>query len=96
MNYNNIFNNSISQLGMGFTAHKNNTQEMVDKAISCGMNYFEVATFYLNGKCEEIAGQALSKYNRNQFFLCDKLPVRLLYHQCRTGTMKRPVPFCWG
>lgn len=75
MNYNNIFNNSISQLGMGFTAHKNNTQEMVDKAISCGMNYFEVATFYLNGKCEEIAGQALSKYNRNQFFLCDKLCV---------------------
>lgn len=73
MNYNNILNKQISQLGIGFASHKNNSQEMVDLAFKNGINYFEACTFYLNNQCETIVGKCLSNYNRNDYILCDKI-----------------------
>ena len=54
------------------------TQKMVDYAIEHGINYFDTAWFYHNGKSELTAGKVLKKYPRNSFYLADKLPLRLL------------------
>lgn len=79
MLYNNINNSQVSELGMGFIRHSAHdflaTQKLVDYAISRGMNYFEACTFYLEEQCEKIVGNALSKYPRESYILCNKIVV---------------------
>ena len=48
--------------------------EMVDLAISSGVNYFDTAWVYHHGKSEEFMGRALSKYPRESFYLATKFP----------------------
>ena len=50
------------------------TGEMVDYAIANGVNYFDTAWFYHNGKSESIMGQLLSKYPRESYYLATKFP----------------------
>lgn len=52
-------------------------QELVDYAISHGVNYFDTAYMYHVGKSEEFIGTALSKYPRESYYLVDKLPIWL-------------------
>lgn len=79
MNYNIIGQSNCSELGLGFNRQDANnftqSQMLVDYAISHGINYFEACTFYLQGRCEEIVGKALSKYPRDSFLLCDKFSI---------------------
>ena len=49
--------------------------EMVDYAISRGINYFDTAYMYHDGKSELFVAEALKKYPRESFFLADKLPL---------------------
>jgi predicted aldo/keto reductase-like oxidoreductase len=49
-------------------------QKMVDYAIAHGVNYFDTAYPYHDGKSEPFTGQALSKYKRDSFFLATKMP----------------------
>lgn len=49
-------------------------QKMVDEAIEAGINYFDTAWGYHSGMSEPFIGKALSKYNRNQFYLATKFP----------------------
>lgn len=49
-------------------------QEMIDFAISHGVNYFDTAYMYHEGGAEIFIGQALSKYPRESFYLADKMP----------------------
>ena len=51
--------------------------EMVDYAISKGVNYFDTAWVYHQGKSEEFVGRALAKYPRESFYLADKLMLVL-------------------
>ena len=53
----------------------NNTQQIIDYSIENGVNYFESCYFYLDYKCEKIISKALSKYSRDKYFLCGKMPV---------------------
>ena len=50
------------------------TQEMVDRAMASGINYYDTAWGYHNGTSELVMGKALSKYPREQFYLADKFP----------------------
>jgi predicted aldo/keto reductase-like oxidoreductase len=52
--------------------------EMVDCAISNGVNYFDTAYPYHEGKSETFIGEALSRYPRDSFYLADKLPTWLV------------------
>ena len=76
-----IYNNDLkfSQLGMGFMRHDVNnfgkTQELVDYAMTHGVNYFEACSFYLNRKCESVVGKALAKYPRDSYYICDKYDI---------------------
>ena len=49
-------------------------EEMVDYAIKQGVNYFDTAWGYHDGKSEPALGKALSRYPRDRFYLADKFP----------------------
>ena len=47
---------------------------MFDAAIAAGVNYFDTAYPYLDGKSELAMAEALSKYSRESYYLADKFP----------------------
>lgn len=47
---------------------------MVDAAIASGINYFDTAYPYHDGKSEIVLGQSLSRYPRESWHLADKFP----------------------
>ena len=48
--------------------------EMVDYAMSQGVNYYDTAWGYHEGNSELVMGRALKKYPRESFYLADKFP----------------------
>ena len=60
--------------------------EMVDYAMSQGVNYYDTAWGYHEGNSELVMGRALKKYPRESFFLADKFPgYDLIYPQIGVG-----------
>lgn len=53
-------------------------EQMFDKAIAAGVNYFDTAYPYHDGKSELVVGKFLKKYDRSSFYLATKLPVWLV------------------
>lgn len=51
------------------------SQKMVDLAYENGVNYFDTAYMYHDGKSQSFLGQALKKYDRDTFFITNKLPI---------------------
>ncbi len=58
----------------GKTIDSAQTEEMVKYALDHGVNYFDTAYPYHEGKSELVVGEALSKYPRESFYLADKFP----------------------
>ncbi len=56
-------------------------KKMVQRAIDCGVNYFDTAYMYMGGKSEKAMGDALKKYDRASFNLTTKMPVMMLTKQ---------------
>ena len=52
---------------------QNAVNEMVDYAVSHGINYFDTSPAYLQGQSEAAAGEALSRYPRESYYLATKL-----------------------
>ena len=48
--------------------------EMVDYAISHGVNYFDTAYPYHGGMSEKVIGRSLSRYPRESYYLATKYP----------------------
>lgn len=88
MYYNSIQNISVSALGMGnmrLPGKKDGApdeidyekaQEIIDYAMANGINYYDTAWVYNNGKSEEFLGHALKKYNRNDYYLATKFFIQ--------------------
>lgn len=84
MVYNNFQDLKLSALGMGCMRlptkgnfediDKDAVAEMVDYAMANGINYYDTAWGYHNGKSELVMGEVLSKYPRDSFYLADKFP----------------------
>ena len=53
-------------------------QAMIDYAYAHGVNYFDTAYPYHEGKSELFIGEALKKYPRESYHLVSKLPVWLI------------------
>lgn len=53
----------------------NTAQKMIDIAYENGVNYYDTAYIYHDGKSEGFIGNALKKYDRNSYFLADKMPL---------------------
>jgi len=49
-------------------------QEMIDYAMANGINYYDTAWGYHGGNSETAVGEALSKYDRESFYLASKFP----------------------
>ena len=56
------------------TIDQEQVNRMTDYAIENGVNYFDTAYPYHEGKSELAIGEALSKHPRDSFFLADKFP----------------------
>lgn len=88
MIYNSIGDLKPSIMGVGIMRHDinnfNNTQKIIDIAMNNGINYFESCYFYLNNQCEKILSKALSKYPRDSYILCGKIPIH--------GTLEQETP----
>lgn len=52
---------------------------MLDRAYTGGVNYFDTAYFYHDGKSEEFMNRALSRYPRESYYLTSKLPTVLIH-----------------
>ena len=50
------------------------TRRMIDTAIRSGVNYFDTAAPYHDGKSEVVTGQILKDYPRDSWYLADKYP----------------------
>ena len=50
------------------------TEEMVDFALRHGVNYFDTAYGYHDGKSEVVMGKVLGKYPRDSYYLATKFP----------------------
>lgn len=57
------------------------TARIIDYAIKNGVNYFDTAYPYHNGKSELVIGKILKDYPRDQVFLADKYPGHQLFKE---------------
>ena len=74
----------LSALGMGCmrlptygedkTIDEAKTAEMFDYAIKNGINYFDTAWGYHDGRSESVIGELLSEYPRESYYLVSKFP----------------------
>ncbi len=76
-------NKEVSLLGVGTMRFPMNgdeidlqqVEEMIEYAMESGVNYYDHAWFYHNYKSETLMGQVLSKYDRDKFYIADKMPL---------------------
>ncbi len=50
-------------------------EQMLDEAYAAGVNYFDTAYPYHDGKSERFLGRVMSKYDRGSYYLATKLPI---------------------
>lgn len=83
MKYREACGEKVSALGFGMmrlplledgSIDQDQVQRMVDYAMEKGVNYYDTAYPYHNGMSELSAGKALSKYQRDSYFLANKFP----------------------
>ena len=86
MYYKEIAGVKVSALGMGNmrlptldgkddNINREKAQEIIDYAMSHGINYYDTAYRYHGGESERFLGEALKKYPRDSYYLTDKMPV---------------------
>ena len=89
MYYKDIAGVKVSALGMGNMRlpvidgqenriDKEKAQEIIDYAMSHGINYYDTAYRYHGGESERFIGQALKKYPRESFYLASKFPGHMM------------------
>ena len=84
MIYNEFKGMNLSRLGFGCMRFATDPEtgeidqqkvnDMFDLAIKNGVNYFDTAYPYLNGKSEIAMAEALKRYPRESYYLADKFP----------------------
>ncbi len=89
MYYKEIAGVKVSALGMGNMRLptlegqdnrivKDKAQEIIDYAMSHGINYYDTAYRYHGGESERFIGEALKKYPRDSFHLASKFPGHMM------------------
>lgn len=62
---------------------------LIDYAYANGVNYYDTAYMYHDGRSEAFIGQALRKYPRDSYFLADKMPVWRMQEQAQVDRIFR-------
>jgi len=58
--------------------HEEKAEKMIDTAYQSGVNYFDTAYIYHEGKSESFTGKVLDKYDRSTYCLATKLPCYMV------------------
>ncbi len=83
MQYRNFADKKLSLLGYGAMRFPKGedgkidyekTEQLIDRAIAAGVNYFDTAYPYHEGYSETVLGKILSKYPRESYYLATKYP----------------------
>ena len=82
MIYKGFADKKLSLLGMGCMRFPTKdgeidiekTEEIIDFCMKSGINYYDTAWFYHSGNSERVLGKILSKYDRESYYLADKMP----------------------
>ncbi|MBR6807706.1 MAG: aldo/keto reductase [Clostridia bacterium] len=82
MLYSDLLGSRVSLLGFGTMRLPTSegkidfeaTEALIDKAISCGVNYFDTAWPYHSGESELVTAKILKKYPRDTYYLASKYP----------------------
>lgn len=64
--------------GVATDIDETQVDEMVDYAISHGINYFDTAHPYHGGMSEKVIGKSLSRYPRESYYLASKYPGHII------------------
>lgn len=84
MKYRSLCGDKVSVLGFGAMRFPTvsgkgidfeKTKEMLEYAHDKGVNYFDTAYMYHQGKSETVLGEILSGWPRDSYFLADKIPT---------------------
>lgn len=86
MNYRTLcpIDEKISLLGFGAmrfpvsadgTIDRETSTKMIDDAYNAGVNYFDTAYMYHDGESQSFLGQAMTKYDRESFYITNKMPI---------------------
>jgi predicted aldo/keto reductase-like oxidoreductase len=81
-----LVNETVSLLGFGCMRlplkgkkiDMDETAKMFDLSVKSGVNYFDTAYPYHDGKSESVTGEILKNYSREQFYIADKFPPWML------------------
>ena len=64
-------------------------QELVDRAIELGVNFFDTANMYSNGGSERVLGDALAEYDRDEFVVASKVYFQMDDDDPNSGGLSR-------
>ncbi len=89
MYYRELAGEKVSALGMGNmrlptvdgvekNVNREKAQEIIDYAMSHGINYYDTAYRYHGGESERFIGQALKEHPRDSFLLASKFPGHMM------------------
>jgi len=63
---------SFSEDGEGWNVDRERSREIIERAIDLGITFFDTANTYNDGESEEILGDVLAEYDRDQFVVATK------------------------
>ena len=64
-------------------------EELVERAIELGVNFFDTANMYSNGESERVLGEVLSEYDRDRFVVATKGYFRMRENDPNSGGLSR-------
>ena len=63
--------------------------KILEKAVDCGINFFDTAPGYGKGNAERMIGEFMQDYNRDEFIIATKLFFPIEWSDSHFGTSKK-------
>jgi aryl-alcohol dehydrogenase-like predicted oxidoreductase len=72
-----------------WTLDREESRELIERAIDLGINFFDTANVYSYGESEEILGEVLSEYDRDEFVVATKVYGQMDEDDPNSGGLSR-------
>ncbi|MDS0299738.1 aldo/keto reductase [Halogeometricum sp. S1BR25-6] len=73
----------------GWTLDREESRELIERAIDLGINFFDTANVYSYGESEEILGDVLAEYDRDEFVVATKVYGQMDEEDPNSGGLSR-------
>ncbi|MEF8853747.1 MAG: aldo/keto reductase [Haloarculaceae archaeon] len=77
--------------GREWTLDPEESQDLIDRAIDLGINFFDTANVYSTGESEEILGSALAEYDRDEQVVATKVFGEMADHPNAQGLSRKAI-----